>query len=316
MKKEKHLKSIFVLWSLLIMGMLGSAPIKAMEEYEYPDDENKKHAIAALVNLRKDNDKFVHEHANGTYFNEFLNVQHPRMTCVMCVDSRVHHHAFDLTPDNDIYTVRNLSGQYAANSGAILYGVKHMKTPLLVVMGHDDCGAVTAKTKLECLSSWDTCHPQEEKNKAEKGKSAASENSTLPAKYQYLIKWKDELEKEIIEELSAVNIARASIPSVREGDERFKYIVHQNIKFNIHQQVDQCLSVFYDKVRKGQLIIAGALYDFQGQEGEGRGKLIWLDARDKKNVDTFVIVDQSGTITTSYPGVIRCLPEDSMDDVK
>lgn len=251
--------------------------------YEDPDDEREKRAVAMLINLKNDNDEFVRLHKES-YFRDFLTTQNPRMTLVMCVDSRVHHHAFDKTPDNDIYTVRNLSGQYESNKGSIQYGVKHAHTPLLVVMGHDDCGAITAQTRLK----WRELNPNE---------------NGVPTL---------EIDDKIQKELANVYLARASIPPAQGSDyneqlERYRWIIHQNVKFNIHRQVDECLRSFYKEVKEGSLIIAGALYDFQGREEEGRGRLIWIDARDKDNVDMFVGLPQPGVgnVDLRQQGVIH-----------
>jgi len=232
----------------------------------------KERIVGMLENINTDNRAFVQSHLDGAYFDEFISSQHPRLTLVTCIDSRLHAHAIDQTPDNDIMTIRNLSGQYESGKGGITYGVKHAKTPLLVVLGHDDCGAVKARTQIEWL---------EYKEK----------NGGIPKEYAALEEWLHELRKdpEIINELKAIHIARGAVPPPQGGKpDRFNWIVHENIKFNTHYQVDQCVRHFHSLVESGKLIIAGALYDFQGQEKQGRGRIIWLDARDQQNVNHYV----------------------------
>ncbi|MES2607316.1 MAG: carbonic anhydrase [Pseudomonadota bacterium] len=90
-----------------------------------------------------DNDKFMKTHEKS-YFEPFIDHQTPRATVVACSDSRFHTHAIDQTPDNDIFFVRNIGNQLATGEGSIQYGVEHLKTPLLMFIGHTACGAVKA----------------------------------------------------------------------------------------------------------------------------------------------------------------------------
>lgn len=71
--------------------------------------------------------------------------QKPYVTIVTCSDSRVvPEYIFD-AGIGEIFTVIN-AGNICDNSvlASIEYGVEHLKTPLLVLMGHSKCGAVTA----------------------------------------------------------------------------------------------------------------------------------------------------------------------------
>lgn len=239
----------------------------AMDEFDVDLAEHVKKAAAMLRNLREDNNEFVKRHAETGHFDAFMNSQDPRVTFVSCADSRVHTHAFDVTPDNDIFMVRNLSGQFKSSDGDISYGVKHAHTPLLCIVGHDDCGAVKAKTQLEWIRI-----------------------NGLPSDRDDL-KDLSHLETEIITQLSNVHIARAAIPPKSDSTnyanelKRFNYVVHENIKFNTHRQVDSATEKFLEKIKESELIVAGGLYDFQGREGQGKGRLIWTDARNKEWYD-------------------------------
>jgi carbonic anhydrase len=63
---------------------------------------------------------------------------------VTCADSRVHSHAFDATPDGDLFMVRNIGNQIATAEGSVEYGVNHLHTPVLLIVGHSACGAIKA----------------------------------------------------------------------------------------------------------------------------------------------------------------------------
>lgn len=71
--------------------------------------------------------------------------QQPFAITLGCSDSRVPVETiFDQEP-GDIFVVR-VAGNYAAPDavGSIEYAVEVLKTPLLLVLGHSSCGAVTA----------------------------------------------------------------------------------------------------------------------------------------------------------------------------
>jgi len=83
------------------------------------------------------------EHGPG-FFAAFANGQKPRATVITCSDSRVHTQAFDTTPENDDFMIRNIGNQLANSEGSVEYGVEHLATPVLMIMGHTGCGAVKA----------------------------------------------------------------------------------------------------------------------------------------------------------------------------
>ena len=73
------------------------------------------------------------------------NGQHPFVTILSCSDSRVPLEVIFDRGIGDIFVIR-VAGNIAGESeiGSIEYGVEHVGTPLLVVLGHTKCGAVTA----------------------------------------------------------------------------------------------------------------------------------------------------------------------------
>ena len=78
------------------------------------------------------------------HFAHFADGQHPRATVITCSDSRVHSHALDATPDGDLFIVRNIGNQISTAEGSVVYGVHHLHTPLLLIVGHVACGAIAA----------------------------------------------------------------------------------------------------------------------------------------------------------------------------
>ncbi len=114
---------------------------------EYAATLGEKQASPAtkeiMRNLVQDNAQFVRSHGPA-HFSPFVDGQHPRATVVTCSDSRVHTHALDATPDGDLFMVRNIGNQISSNEGSVEYGVHHLHTPVLLIVGHSACGAMKA----------------------------------------------------------------------------------------------------------------------------------------------------------------------------
>jgi carbonic anhydrase len=71
--------------------------------------------------------------------------QHPLATVLACSDSRVPAEIIFDQGIGDIFVVR-VAGNVAATDevGSMEYAVDHLATPVVVVLGHTQCGAVTA----------------------------------------------------------------------------------------------------------------------------------------------------------------------------
>jgi carbonic anhydrase len=76
------------------------------------------------------------------HFDTFMDSQAPRATMVYCSDSRVQTINFTQSPENDVFVVRNIGNQLPTAKGSVDYGVEHLNTPVLIFIGHSDCGAI------------------------------------------------------------------------------------------------------------------------------------------------------------------------------
>ncbi|NYZ74565.1 carbonic anhydrase [Candidatus Micrarchaeota archaeon] len=71
--------------------------------------------------------------------------QKPFASILTCSDSRVVPEFIFDTTIGEIFVVRNAGNCVDTVSlGSLEYGAEHLRTPLLVVLGHEKCGAVTA----------------------------------------------------------------------------------------------------------------------------------------------------------------------------
>ncbi len=110
--------------------------------WEAAKDEPLAQTRAFLGDVLTDNQGYM-EHGDK-FFANFADKQTPRATVLTCADSRVHTTAWDVTPENDDFVIRNIGNQVENAEGSIEYGVEHLRTPLLLVIGHTGCGAVKA----------------------------------------------------------------------------------------------------------------------------------------------------------------------------
>lgn len=133
-------------------GLMGrTQPVQAAE-LEAPIDPE-----AALQRLMQGNQRFVQNRRqypdqSQARRQEVAQAQHPFATILSCADSRAPAEIIFDQGIGDIFDVR-LAGNIATPEaiGSIEYAVALLGSPLLMVLGHERCGAVTAAVKNEAL---------------------------------------------------------------------------------------------------------------------------------------------------------------------
>ena len=107
-------------------------------------------AAAVLRELQAGNDhhiakRYQHPHQTAARQRELTATQHPHAIVLSCADSRVAPEIILDQGLGDLFDVR-VAGNVASDTelASIEYAALHLHTPLLVVMGHQKCGAVTA----------------------------------------------------------------------------------------------------------------------------------------------------------------------------
>jgi carbonic anhydrase len=104
----------------------------------------------ALSQLMAGNARFVahtpkHPNQGQARVHELASGQHPVAVVLSCSDSRVPPELVFDQGLGDLFVVR-VAGNVADDAaiGSIEYAVEHLGAPLIIVMGHQKCGAVTA----------------------------------------------------------------------------------------------------------------------------------------------------------------------------
>lgn len=100
-------------------------------------------AVAILAEMLHDNAEYA-QHHDEHFFSPFRSGQKPQVTVVGCSDSRFHIGVVDKTPDGKVFVIRNIGNQVDSAEGSVEYAIHHLKTPLLMIIGHVGCGAVKA----------------------------------------------------------------------------------------------------------------------------------------------------------------------------
>lgn len=107
-------------------------------------------ADEALASLQRGNERFVagrasFDHEGADWRRGLVGDQHPIATILSCSDSRVPPELLFDQGFGDLF-VNRVAGNVVDpdNLGSIEYAVDHLHTSLVIVMGHESCGAVTA----------------------------------------------------------------------------------------------------------------------------------------------------------------------------
>jgi len=202
-----------------------------------------------LPSLLKDLEASLAAFEEGFPLDDFRKVhyqQHPFATLLTCCDSRVPPAMLGNT-FNRIFCVENIGNQVKNGEGSVLYGLLHLHTPLMIVAGHSECGAI---------------------------KAATSDFSAEPAALvRELTTVKGSLEQAcsgIKVDLSAASLTQAQLSEL-----------------NVDAQVEILLanSDIAPLVEKKALQIIGVLVDLHNVYGEGYGKVYTVNVNGEKDVE-------------------------------
>lgn len=193
-------------------------------------------ASSQLLKLLEANQKYKASHGQA-YFESIRDAQHPSITLMSCSDSRAHATAFVDDPINTVFSIRNIGNQIHNNFGSVDYGIQHLHTPILLILGHTHCGAIHAALHHYAAESFAIIR--------EVDHLAVPLRDILP--------------------LSKGN---------EQDPERFEQLWNLAVQQNVDYQVQTALRRYSQEVAQGQLTIVGGVYDFTNAFGAGEGQLI------------------------------------------
>jgi len=151
------MKKVYVLFGVIIVLYLILLAVPD-EKFLISDIGSELTPDQAIGLLQEGNERYAA--GNSTYPNQDKDRrklttsggQHPFATVLACSDSRIPVEILFDRGIGDIFVVR-VAGNVVDidETGSIEYGVDHLETPVLVILGHTHCGAVTAVAHKEKL---------------------------------------------------------------------------------------------------------------------------------------------------------------------
>ncbi|MBK6874255.1 MAG: carbonic anhydrase [Kineosporiaceae bacterium] len=146
-------EAIFLAGGALVGALGGAGGVTFTTKTHVVADRNDADAPStkqARELLEEGNHRFVAgtpEHPDQTAARRTIVAtgQHPFAAILSCADSRVPPEVLFDQGLGDLFVVRS-AGQVVDKAvlGSLQYGAEHLKTPLIVVLGHTACGAVKA----------------------------------------------------------------------------------------------------------------------------------------------------------------------------
>jgi len=136
----------------LAAGMALAPQAFAKDKKPPPKPQNAISPAAALDRLMKGNARYVqgksHLHNFKSEREALAGGQNPYASILSCADSRIApEYAFD-SARGDLFVCR-VAGNFANDDtvASLEYGVAVLNSPLILVLGHDSCGAIDATIK-------------------------------------------------------------------------------------------------------------------------------------------------------------------------
>lgn len=198
--------------------------------------------ILTLIDRLEHNDDYAHSAtATGEFNDEIVDGQAPDITLVACSDSRVLERSLDYQVGK-IFSIKNIGNRVEPVMGSIVYGVAHLNTPLLLILGHTGCGAIRASM-------------DEVKNG----------HHHVTKSLEPIIPICAAVEKMLIRSGGVANYMKANLPDQERPISEDVYLETLIAEANVDQQVDIVLNddVIRRMVYSDKLLIAGAIYDFK-----------------------------------------------------
>ena len=134
---------LWIILTVSVLSLIGAVPAQEQPKPHIAPD-------AALAKLKEGNKRFASVAVSAgkptaARRAETAHEQHPFAIIVGCADSRASPELIFDQNIGDLFVIRtagSLVDDYAL--GSIEYAVEHLGTRLIVVLGHERCGAVTA----------------------------------------------------------------------------------------------------------------------------------------------------------------------------
>jgi carbonic anhydrase len=217
---------------LLLVALLSFVAPAGISADTGPSSEDVLEALKK-GNERFSSDKPAYPNEGAVRRTQVAPAQHPMATVVSCSDSRVPPEILFDRGIGDLFIIRvigNIGG--ADQTGSAEYGVEHLETPLLVVLGHTRCGAVSATLQ------------------------HAHVEGSIPQLLDHIT--------------PAVNTVRKQYPETKDA-ELLPHAIKANVFQSISEMMTRS-AIIRERVHSGKLKVVGAVYDIQSGKVEWLGQ--------------------------------------------
>jgi len=154
--KKTSLRLILCLLLTCMLAFTGCSGKSTVTDYSGQSKKQKPSPDQAIQMLKDGNERFFSGKSQHPHLNKERLIQagkedqgdHAYATIITCSDSRVPVEAIFDAGVMDLFIIR-VAGNVCDTDevGSIEYGMAHVHTPVMVLLGHTQCGAVTAVTR-------------------------------------------------------------------------------------------------------------------------------------------------------------------------
>ena len=146
------MRKTLVVFLVIVLALSSAAcsSISKSKNREYAEPENAEQALETLLS---GNEKYLSGNITPNIDASLrtdlaANGQKPYAIVITCSDSRVPAELIFDSSLGDIFVIRT-AGNVVSDFeiGSVEYGAEHLGSPLVLVLGHTSCGAVTAATE-------------------------------------------------------------------------------------------------------------------------------------------------------------------------
>jgi len=227
-----------------------------------PTTGNAGKGIATLTSKLTYNKQYSAEATSSGKYRDIVDGQHPDVTLVTCSDSRVLERALD-DQIGKIFSIKNIGNRVEPNLGSIEYGVGHLHTPVLMIMGHTGCGAIHAST-LELKD----------------------EHARILKSLEFIKPTVAEVQKLLIKNggLKTYRNETKARPATNVSDEAyFETLVTEA---NVDKQIDNLLNdpTIRNLVYTDKLMVVGGIYDFKDIYSKKKGSIFVVNINGETDV--------------------------------
>ncbi|PLC47880.1 carbonic anhydrase [Pollutimonas subterranea] len=230
--------AIGMMGAISLLGM--SAAARAAQSQPPPKPDNTLSPDQAIKRLMEGNERYRSDKTRSRSFTSTRAAlaagQNPYAAILSCADSRVSPELCFDEERGDLFVTR-VAGNYVTSDilASLEYGVAVLNTPLIMVLGHTSCGAISATV------------------------SALEKQAEFPGHIQAII----------TALMPAVRAAAAKTQTQTQTRTLIQTSTIENIKQNV-QRLQKATPILSTAVQGGKVKVVGGLYDLE----TGRVELI------------------------------------------